>query len=125
MKLNHLRSAAEPVKIGGTLYRSWNFHHAETGEPFDFIADTAGAWVGRARFKGDADVYFHSTDPEAQGTVTFDAVGNVALEMSSAATALLQPGRVRGDLELVDPLDGEVYSPFHTIELLFVAEETI
>lgn len=123
MSINATRSTATDLKMGGAFYRAWHFVDPETGVPFDFTAEPG--WIARGRFVGDGNDFTFHSDGTALGLVTFDEDGNVALEMTAEDTATLTPGKVAGDLELVDPVNGDVHSPFNTIELYIIGEVTI
>jgi hypothetical protein len=115
------------IKQGATFYRTFAFVNVE-GRPMEFASDPAGAWIGRCTV--ESGPRFHSDPGEgADGTITFDDAGNVALSLDAATTAALSPTaegvRLAADLELVDPDTGDVISPFEFIYFRIIREVTV
>lgn len=99
---------------GSHFTASWNCEDVD-GVPFDFIFNPG--WVARMEVRDATDLLvtrFHS-DPAKNGalpdfwpgTFSFDAIGNVTADLTSANTVGLPAGVHNFDLELLDPSDSE------------------
>lgn len=111
------------IAQGSHFHLEWPpFMDAETGEPFDFVAD--GAWVGRMDVRdgsGNLVATFRSNGG-GDGTIAFDSAGVVSADLPAAKTAALTPtqqyarpglpSKVYADLELVDPTTNEPWRFF-------------
>lgn len=86
-----------------------HFIDADTGERFDFTADTEGTWTARmeVRTKDGSPVAAFATSGE-NGVITLGSDGVVQLDLNAAYTVnLSEPGVLLADLELTDPADDE------------------